>query len=181
MKKSYMIIIAFCLPIVLLAAGGHDGGRYFEMTGRHTDFWARVFNFTIFASLLYYLTANIIRNFFKNRKEQIAKQLDEIEKRLQEATAVQKEAEKKLNESEKKAKEIIADAKKEAIILSDKVMQDNLQELAYLEKQFEEKSDLEARKSAKETINEVLGDNIGSDDILVDEKKVISILNKKVA
>lgn len=181
MKKSYILIIAFCLPIVLLAAGGHEGSRYFEMTGRHTDFWARVFNFTIFASLLYYLTANVIRNFFKNRKEQIAKQLGEIEERLQAAKTEQKEAEARLKESEKKAKEIVADAKKEAVILSDKVMQNNLQELAYLEKQFEEKSNLEARKSVRETINEVLGDNIGSDDILVDEKKVIAILDKKVA
>jgi F-type H+-transporting ATPase subunit b len=75
------------VPAVLLASGHADGetSRYFIQTGRENDFWPRVVNFTIFASLLYYLVANPIRDFFKGRSAGIATQLSEIEEKLQAA------------------------------------------------------------------------------------------------
>ena len=180
--KKIILLSLLILPAVLLASGGDaESSRYFAQTGRETDFWPRVFNFVIFASLLYYLLANPIKNFFKGRTEGISAQLNEIEKKLQAAKDEKKDAQNRLDESAKRAEEIISDAKAEAVILAEKIATSNQNDLAVLDKQFEEKMALEERKSAREAIDEILSDNITNDDIMLDEAKVVEIISKKVA
>ncbi len=170
------------VPAVVLASGGDaESSRYFAQTGRESDFWPRVINFTIFAALLYYLIANPIKNFFKGRSEGIAMQLNEIEKKLQAAKDEKKEAQNRLDESKKRAEEILADAKAEAVLLAEKIATANQNELALLDKQLEEKMSLEERKAAREAIDEILSENITADDIMLDEAKVVEIISKKVA
>ncbi|MBN2721359.1 MAG: F0F1 ATP synthase subunit B [Campylobacterales bacterium] len=184
MKNKFITLGLLIVPAILLASGDHEGSaqatKYFAMTGRETDFVPRVFNFLIFAGILYYLLANLIKDFFVGRQDGIANQLKDIESRLQLAKKQQKDAQNMVKESEKKAKEIVADAKKEALFLSDKVMQNNVQELSFLDKQLEEKMELESRKSARETINEVLNENITNDDIVIGENRVVSMISNKV-
>jgi len=127
------------------------------------------------------LVANPIKEFFKGRSEGIASQLNEIEEKLQAAKNEKKEAQARLDASEKKAEEILADAKAEAVILAEKIATANENELALLEKQLEEKMTFEERKSAREAIDEVLSENITTDDINLDETKVVDIISKKVA
>ena len=180
--KKIALLSLLIVPAILLASGGDaESSRYFAQTGRETDFWPRVVNFTIFAALLYYLLANPIKNFFKGRSEGIAAQLNEIEKKLQAAKDVKKEAQNRLNESEKRAEEILADAKVEATLLAEKIATANQNDLVLLDKQLEEKMSLEERKSAREAIDEILSDNITTDDIMLDEAKVVEIISKKVA
>ena len=180
--KKIVLWSLFIVPAVLLASGGDaESSRYFAQTGRETDFFPRAVNFIIFAGLLYYLLANPIKNFFKGRTEGIAGQLNEIEAKLQAAKDEKKEAQNRLEESEQRAKEIIADAKAEAVILAEKIATANENELAVLDKQFEEKIALEERKSAREAIDEILSENITNDDIQLDEAKVVEIISKKVA
>ena len=50
-----------------------------------------------------------------------------------------------------------------------------------MSKHLEEKISLEERKSARDVIDEVLSENITTEDINLDEKKVIDIIAKKVA
>ena len=98
--KKIVVMSLLIVPAVLLASGGDaESSRYFAQTGRETDFWPRVFNFVIFASLLYYLLANPIKNFFKGRTEGISAQLNEIEMKLQAAKDEKKEAQNRLEES----------------------------------------------------------------------------------
>ena len=180
--KKIVLLSLLMVPAILLASGGDaESSRYFAQTGRETDFWPRVVNFTIFAALLYYLLANPIKNFFKGRSEGISAQLNEIENKLQAAKDEKKEAQNRLDESEKKAEEIIDDAKAEAVLLADKIATANQNDLALLDKQLEEKMSLEERKSAREAIDEILSENITNDDIMVDEAKVVEIISKKVA
>jgi len=181
--KKIVLMSLLVVPAILLASGHADGetSRYFMQTGRESDFWPRVVNFTIFASLLYYLVANPIKDFFKGRSSGIATQLNEIEEKLQAAKDEKKEAQVRLDASEKKAEEILADAKAEAVILAEKIAINNQNELTLLEKQLDEKITLEERKSAREAIDEVLSENITTDDINLDEKKVVEIISKKVA
>lgn len=167
--------------IVMASHGDAESSRYFAQTGRETDFWPRVINFTIFAALLYYLVANPIKNFFKDRKEGISTQLREIEDKLQAAKNEKKEAQMRLDESKKKAEQIVSDAKNEAIVLVEKIAKSNQNDLEGMTKQFEEKMSLEERKSAREAIDEILSQNIVDDDITLDEKKVVDIISKKVA
>ena len=101
--KKIVLLSLLVVPAVLLAATPEgEVSRYFLQTGRETDFIPRVFNFIIFASLLYYLIANPIKTFFKERTQGIAAQLNEIEEKLQAAKDEKKEAQKRLKESEKK-------------------------------------------------------------------------------
>lgn len=180
--KKIVLLSLLMVPAILLASGGDaESSRYFAQTGRETDFWPRVVNFTIFAALLYYLLANPIKNFFKGRSEGIAAQLNEIEKKLQAAKDEKKDAQNRLDESEKRAEEILTDAKAEAILLAEKIATTNQNDLAILDKQLEEKMSLEERKSAREAIDEILSDNITTDDIMLDEAKVVEIISKKVA
>ena len=181
--KKIILLSLLIVPAALLASGGHDGevSRYFIQTGRENDFWPRVINFTIWVSLLYYLIANPIKNYFAGRSEGIAAQLNEIEVKLQAAKDEQKEAQLRLDESGKKAAQIIDDAKNEATFLAEKVYESNEKELALMEKQLEEKMILEERKSARETIDSILSENITNEDIMIDSDKVVDIISKKVA
>jgi len=181
--KKIILLSLLVVPAALLASGGHDGEvtRYFIQTGRENDFWPRVVNFTIFASLLYYLVANPIKDFFKGRSADIASQLNEIEEKLQAAKDEKREAQTRLDASEKKAEEILVDAKAEAKIMAEKIASTNVNELAVLEKQLEEKMTLDERRSAREAIDEILSENITNDDIMIDENKVVDIISKKVA
>lgn len=170
------------VPAILMASHGDaESSRYFAQTGRESDFIPRIINFVLFAALLYYLAANPIKNFFKGRKEGIAAQLKEIEEKLQAAKDEKKEAQNRLDESEKKAEEIISDAKKEAVILAEKIAEANQNDLENMGKQLEEKISLEERKSAREVIDDVLSTNITNDDIMLNETKVVDIISKKVA
>jgi len=181
--KKLALSALLLLPAILLASG-HDGGeasRYFAQTGRESDFWPRVINFTIFASILYYLIANPVKSFFKERKEGIAGQLKEIESKLQAAKDEKREAQTRLDESVNKAAEIVEDAKNEAKILAEKIAEASENELLVLEKQFEEKIMLEERKAARDVIDEVLSENITAEDIMLNESKVVDIISKKVA
>ncbi|RLA61659.1 MAG: F0F1 ATP synthase subunit B, partial [Epsilonproteobacteria bacterium] len=135
----------------------------------------------IFASLLYYLLANPVKNFFKDRSEGISVQLNEIEEKLQIAKDEKKDAQTRLDESIHKASQIIEDAKKEATILAQKIAAININDLSLMEKLLEEKMNLEERKSAKEAIDEILSDNITNDDIMLDGSKIVDIISRKVA
>jgi len=177
--KHIFLVITVFLPIVLLANG--DSGHYETLTGRETDFFPRIFNFAIFAGILYYLLANPIKNFFVGRKEGIANQLKEIEAKLQASKDEKKEAEARVEESKIKAEDIIKTANKEAEMLSSKIAEQSNNELILLEKQHQEKMILEERRVARDTIDEVLDENISNDDIHIDSKKVIDLISKKVA
>jgi F-type H+-transporting ATPase subunit b len=172
------------VPAVVLASSGHVDGevtRYFTQTGRENDFWPRVINFSIFVGILAYLLFSPIKAFFQGRSEEIAGRLDEIEAKLQSAKDEKKEAQNRLDVSEKKAEEILVDAKAEAVILSEKIILANENELLLMDKQLEEKISLEERRTAREAIDEVLSENINNADIMLDETKVVEIISKKVA
>lgn len=178
--KKFALYALFLVPALALA--GHGGeSHYLQITGRETDFMPRIVNFVIFASLLYYLLANPMKNFFKGRKAGIEDQLKAIEEKLQAAKNEQKEAQERLKESELKAAQIVEDAKKEAVILADGIAKANENELKVMDKQFAEKLTLEEKKSAREVIDEVLGESITNDDIMLGETKVVEIVKKKVA
>ena len=180
MKRKYIVTIALLLlPMILL--GNEGSGHYETITGRATDFIPRIVNFLIFAGILYYLIANPVKDFFTGRQQSIANQLKEIEEKLQASKEEKKKAELRVEESKKKAIEILETAHKEAEILAEKIAENSEGELKSMEKQYEEKSALEARRVIREAISDVLSSNISKDDIHINEKKVIDLLDKKVA
>lgn len=182
MYKKLLYVALLVLPAVLMASGGEgETSRYLLQTGRETDFVPRMFNFVIFAGLLYYLIASPIKDFFRGRREDIAKRLNDIESKLQEAKDAKKTAEQALVNSKIKAKEIVSDAKKEMELLAKNIEENNQKDLELLDRQYEDKIDHIERKMIKDTIDSILSENITADDILLTEDQVVDIVAKKVA
>jgi len=183
MNKKVVIFFVLFLPIIVLAAHHGDGGSssYFAKTGREYDIKPRIFDFTVFAGIMYYLIAGPIKAYFSGRRSGIASQLNEIEQKLQDAKNSEKDAKSALNKSQAQASEIINNAKKEAELISQKAAVELEDELAYVQSQYDEKLEFEERKMAKETIEDILSSNISGDDIPLNENQVVDIISKKVA
>ena len=174
--KNIALIATVLVPSLVFAGHGEH-----HVTMLDSDFLYRVLNFSIFAGLLYYLAANPIKAFFVGRSKKIAKQLEEIEAKLQASKNARLKAEENLAKAQEKAKELVADAVSEAKILASTIAEKNAVLLSQLEKQAIEKQELETKKAMRSTINNVLNDGITSDDITIDESKVISLISSKVA
>jgi len=185
MGRYVKIVAILALPALLMAAGGAEHNalaeQYYKMTGRHTDFVPRLFNFILLVGLLYYFLANPIKNYLNSRSQKIAKQLEEIEKKRHLAKSEKEKAQKALEEAKAKAKEIIEDAKKEATLIKEKIAKQTEAELLAMQKICEERCEIEERKALRETTIKVLDENIKSDDIPLDAKKIINIVTKEVA
>jgi len=175
--KNIALLTLTVVPSLVLA--GH--GEHHDVTMFNSDFFYRVLNFTIFAGLIYYLAANPIKAFFSGRSEGIANQLKEIEAKLQASKNDRLVAEENLQNSEAKAKEIVTDAGAEAKILVDNIADKNEYALSLLEKQSDEKKTSESKKATRTTIDALLKDGFGNDDIAIDESKVVSLVAGKVA
>ncbi len=174
-KTIALLLSLVALPTLLLANGEH------HVTMMDSDFKYRVLNFTIFAGLVYYLVANPIKAFFSGRSENISNQLVEIEEKLNASKNERRLAEENVAKAENKAKEIISDAEKESKLLASAIIEKSENTLSLLEKQLEEKQEVEVKKATKETINAVLNDGFDNSDINIDETKVVSLISKKVA
>ena len=175
--KNIALLATVLVPSLVLASGA----EHHDVTMFNSDFFYRVFNFTIFAGLVYYLVANPIKDFFIGRSEGIANRLKEIEEKLQATKDAKKEAEANLLKAESKAQEIVTDAANEAKILSSNIAEKNESTLSMMEKQAVEKQVLESKKATRTTIDNLLNDGITNDDITIDESKVVSLISKKVA
>ncbi|NPA82274.1 MAG: F0F1 ATP synthase subunit B [Epsilonproteobacteria bacterium] len=172
MKKKLLPLLAL-LPILAFASGGEAEGG--------TDIVARTLNFLIFAAILYYLIANPIKNFFKERREGIASKLEEVQKKVEETKVLKEQAQKELEEAKESAKSLIEVTKKEIELLKEKYNKDLENELALLEKTYEERMEIEGRKVVRETVKEVLDEMFKKGGVALDEKTLVNILLKKAA
>ncbi len=140
-----------------------------EAAAHTTDIIPRTVNFLIFAAILWYLVGNKAINFFKQRKEKIASRLQEIEEKLKESKSRKEALKAELENSKIKAKEIIEDAKMEAKYLENKIKTQTEEEIALLQKHFEEFKVLESKKVKKEAVKEFLEEILKDVHIKSDE------------
>lgn len=175
--KNIALVATVLVPSLVLASGA----EHHDITLLSSDFFYRVFNFAIFAGLLYYLAANPIKAFFTGRTEGIANQLKEIEEKLEASKQDRLTAEENLVKAEEKSQGIISDAVKEAKMLSSNIAEKNENTLILLAKQVEDKKVLETKKATRETINQLLNDGFENSDVTLNEAKVVSLISKKVA
>jgi F-type H+-transporting ATPase subunit b len=182
--KAYQWIVPALWVIPVLALGAEHGdaaAQYYAVAGRSTDFLPRIVNFLIFAGLAYYLVARPIKDYFVGRRTGIADRLNAIEAKLQEAKDARKRAEQAVEESKVKAKEIAADTEKEIVLLKQRFEETIERDLVLLEKQQEEKQEMEERKMVRETLDSVLDSGIAAEDIPLSADTVIDLVAKKVA
>lgn len=169
MKIRYLLILL--VPALVLASEGSGG----------TDIIPRTLNFTLFAAILYYLLAKPAKDFYKGRIAGIADKLNSIQVKVKESIAAKESAQAKVEEAKANAKSLIETAKKEAVLLSEKIVKDTKFELQNLEKSFNEKTEIERRKMTRDVVKSILDEVFNKDTISVDKEELVEIVMKKVA
>ena len=147
----------------------------------HTDIVPRTVNFLIFAAILYYLVAEPIKRFFKDRTASIAAKLEEVQVKLKKAKEDKERAEAELAKAKELAKEIVETTKKEIEIMVQEIREQAKNEITVLEKSFEENIELERRKRIREITKEVLEELFEDKTLAFDKQQFVNLIVKKVA
>ncbi|MBL0686593.1 MAG: F0F1 ATP synthase subunit B [Sulfurospirillum sp.] len=170
MKLKYLLF--FLIPTILLASDGGSG---------ETDIVSRTINFIIFVSIMYYLLADHAKNFYKNRIANIADSLDSIQVKVKESVMAKQSAQAKVEEAKINASVLLETSKKEAKLIAIKIENNTNRELQILEKSFQEKTDIEKRRMARDVATKVLEEVFDKDSISIDKAELVKIIMKKVA
>ena len=171
MKIKYLLFLI--LPAFVFAS---SGGAEVEK-----DFVERTINFLIFFGILYYLIAEHIRNFFSGRINGIANSLDEIQVKLAQSRSQKSDAIKEVEDAKKLAVEIIATAKDEAKLLSQKIADDSRIEIENIEKAHKDRIEIEERKMIRDVVNEVIDDIFNDKSVSLNKDDFINLVLKKAA
>jgi F-type H+-transporting ATPase subunit b len=155
-------------------AAGHDG------EGK-TDIVPRVINFAIFASILYYLLAKPIKEFFTGRTTEIADRLSSIQDKLKASKDEKDQALKSVAEADESAADIIETAKKEADMLTQKIEENLQNDLKNLEKSYNDRIEIEEKKMSRAVVEEVIEEMFNSGNIEMKSSDYLNIIKKKVA
>ena len=155
------------------AGGGTEGGG--------TDIVQRTVNFFIFASILYYLRADPIKNYFVGRTQGIASELEKVQEKLRETKQAKEAALLKIEDAKKFAEELAETSKKENKILNDKIMQQCEAELENVQKQNVALMELEQRKMVRDVVDNIMDDVFAQESAGFDKEAMAQIIMKKVA
>lgn len=170
MKKNIFLFFAL-FPIISFASDGSV----------ETDIVPRTVNFLIFVAIMYYLLSDKIKAFFQDRTNTIQGKLDEVQKTLQESKKKIEDAKNELQEAKQLANDLLKEARADVDTIKKDIAKSCEDDMAYLSKNFDEKIELEARKSTKEVVDEVLGVLLSKENIAIGQKDLTNIILKKVA
>ena len=167
--KFILLLVA---PILAFGAG-NGSGEY--------DIVPRVINFVIFFSILYYLIAKPIKAAYNGRINSIANRLNAIQEKLKASNAKKEEAAKRVENAKVMASDLADAIKKEIEIMLAKIEKDTQNEIAILEKSYEEQKEFEERKLVRAAVSEVLDELFESDAMKIDQNELINLIMKKVS
>lgn len=167
--KFILLLVA---PIFAFGAG-NGSGEY--------DIVPRVINFVIFFSILYYLIAKPIKAAYSGRINSIANRLNAIQEKLKASNAKKEEAAKRVENAKVMASDLADAIKKEIEIMLAKIEKDTQNEIAILEKSYEEQKEFEERKLVRAVVSEVLDELFESDAMKIDQNELINLIMKKVS
>lgn len=144
------------------------------------DIVPRTINFIVFAAILYYFIANPIKNAYKGRIAGIAARLDSIEQKLKDSKAKKDDALRRIEEAKANAASLVETARKEAVLISEHIKEETRQEVANLEKSFQDQKEFEKRRMVKSVVGEILNEIFASDSVKMDQSELINIMLKRV-
>ncbi|MGB7402307.1 F0F1 ATP synthase subunit B [Arcobacter sp. KX21116] len=170
MNKLLLTLLALA-PVALFA----------NSNGAETDIIQRTVNFVIFAGILWYLLADKIKAFFANRTLEIQSELDKVQDTLKASQSKIDEAAVKLEQAKKLAAETVELAKSEVGALKQKVADAVDHDIAQLNRNFDEKIEVETKKVQRQVVEEILEELLKSENIALSQDELASIILKKVA
>lgn len=152
-----------------------------EVNIAQTDFSERVINFVIFLAILWYLGAHRLKALLQARRDGISKRFDEVQNKISAAKKAKEQAQKQLGEAQKRAADIIATAKKEAIVIAQKYEEQCSADIESMIKSNESLMFFEQRKAKVELVESVLKELFNSEVADINAEEYVRILSKKVA
>ncbi|AQW88059.1 ATP synthase, F0 complex, b subunit [Campylobacter pinnipediorum subsp. caledonicus] len=170
MISKYKILF-FMTPVFLLASSEHA----------NYDIVERTLNFLLFFGILLYFIAKPLKQMYLDRINSIANKLDSIQEKLKASNNKRDEVLRRVEDSKINAANLIETAKKEAIIIKEKIKKESELDILNLEKSFKEQKEFEERKMVKNLVNEILNNIFDNKDLKLDQKELVNIILKKVA
>jgi F-type H+-transporting ATPase subunit b len=171
--KKILFTLFVAAPLALFASDAHASVE--------TDILERTVNFFIFIAIIYYLLADIIKGFFRDRTKSIQSELDKVQDMLKSSEQKVAEAKQGIEDAKKVADELVASANNDVDSIKQKIEAAVDQEIAYLSKSFDEKVELESRKVKKEVVENVLNQLLSDENIALSQDELANIILKKVA
>lgn len=169
MRKMFILLLTL-MPFALFASDGAE-----------TDIIQRTVNFIIFAAILYYLLADKIKAFFADRTQSIQAELDKVQDTLKESEQKVEDAHKKLEEAKKLAAEIVSGANADIEKIKASIAKSVEDEIAHLEKNFDNKTEAELRKAKVAVVEEILNELLNNDNLDISQDELANIVMKRVA
>jgi F-type H+-transporting ATPase subunit b len=171
--KKILFALSVLAPLALFGSDAHADVE--------TDILQRTVNFLIFISIIYYLLADRLKGFFSDRTSSIQSELDKVQEMLKASEAKVTEAKQEVENAKKVADELVASANGDIESIKNKVEAAVEQEIAYLSKSFDEKTELERKKLKKEVVESILDQLLSDDNIAISQEDLANVVLKKVA
>ncbi len=146
-----------------------------------TDIVWRTINFIVFAIIIWYLTANPVKNYLTGRTKKIADELQKVQDKINETKMAKDEAEQKLQNAKELTKEIVELSKKETKVILDSIISQNKADMIVLDEQNRLLMELEKRKMIKNVVSKMLYQLLSEKDLILNQQDMINIILKKVA
>lgn len=169
--KRILFALSAIAPLTLFASDANV----------ETDILERTVNFFIFAAIIYYLLADKVKTFFADRTKSIQSDLDKVQELLKASEKSVADAKLEIENAKKVADELIKSANSDVDAVKRKVEVAVEQEIAFLSKSFDEKTELETRKVKKEVVQNVLNQLLSNDNIELSQTELTNVILKKVA
>jgi F-type H+-transporting ATPase subunit b len=169
--KKILFALSVVVPLSLFASDANV----------ETDILERTVNFFIFAAIIYYLLADKVKTFFVDRTKSIQADLDKVQELLKASEKRIADAKLEIENAKKVADELVESANNDVNAIKNKVEVALEQEIAFLSKSFDEKTELETRKVKKEVVQNVLNQLLSNENIELSQNDITNIISKKVA
>lgn len=170
MKARCTVVVLMILPMVLLLAGVADASGGGESAWTFSKLFWRVVNTIALLALLVYLLRKPLTNFFKDRTEQISKDLDEAKAQRERAEALIAEYKQKIAGMEQELEKMRAELRKSAESESEKV-QANAERMAVaIVESARVTADQEVRKAKAALKSEAVEMAVQMAETLIQEK-----------
>ena len=169
--KKILFALSVVVPLSLFASDANV----------ETDILERTVNFFIFAAIIYYLLADKVKTFFVDRTKSIQADLDKVQDLLKASEKRIADAKLEIENAKKVAEELVESANNDVDAIKKKVEVALEQEIAFLSKSFDEKTELETRKVKKEVVQNVLNQLLSNENIELSQNELTNIISKKVA
>ncbi|WP_027326872.1 hypothetical protein [Helicobacter pametensis] len=149
-----------------------------EVTLAQSDFIERIINFLLFFLIVWYLGSDKVKQIFAQRKMKISEQFEHLQNQEKELKKEIERNEQHLMDAQNKAKEIVANAKREAFLLTQQFDSRLDQDIKTLATSFDEKLKQEEKQLFYQSVSKIVDQSLES--VQVSQDACMQILTRGI-